>query len=357
MGILCVYVGSYLLYTARTRLVARYPHLGRLLTMESLVNSPQASIFAYCASSILMTVTNKYVLSGYDFNLNCLLLAVQQLVGLCTIALLKQFGVISYRNFNKDEAKKWFPIALMLVIMVYTSSKAIHHLSIPVYTIFKNLTIILIAYGEVLWFGGKVSTMALGSFFLMVLSSVLACYGDSAAVKATGSWFEIYIGYFWMATNCFASAAFVLCMRKRIKLTNFKDFDTTFYNNLLTTPILLVLSLVFEDWSAANVTRNFPPASRLALIIAMVLSGFSGVAISYCSAWCVRVTSSTTYSMVGALNKLPIALSGLVFFDAAVNFWSVNSIFVGFLSGLVYAIAQQKQKAAVAAAPVLPTSK
>ena len=36
------------------------------------------------------------------------------------------------------------------------------------YTIFKNLTIILIAYGEVLWFGGSVTPLTLVSFGLMV---------------------------------------------------------------------------------------------------------------------------------------------------------------------------------------------
>lgn len=36
------------------------------------------------------------------------------------------------------------------------------------YTIFKNLTIILIAYGEVLWFGGSVTPLTLVSFSLMV---------------------------------------------------------------------------------------------------------------------------------------------------------------------------------------------
>lgn len=41
-------------------------------------------------------------------------------------------------------------------------------LSIPVYTIFKNMTIILIAYGEVLWFGGSVTPLTLVSFLLMV---------------------------------------------------------------------------------------------------------------------------------------------------------------------------------------------
>lgn len=34
-------------------------------------------ILSYCGSSILMTVANKYVLSGLNFNMNFLLLAVQ----------------------------------------------------------------------------------------------------------------------------------------------------------------------------------------------------------------------------------------------------------------------------------------
>ena len=38
---------------------------------------PIAAILSYCVASILMTLTNKYVLSGYDFNLNFMLLAIQ----------------------------------------------------------------------------------------------------------------------------------------------------------------------------------------------------------------------------------------------------------------------------------------
>lgn len=46
-------------------------------SIVSPANAGLASIFAYCGSSILMTTTNKYVLSGLDYNLNFLLLAVQ----------------------------------------------------------------------------------------------------------------------------------------------------------------------------------------------------------------------------------------------------------------------------------------
>lgn len=116
-----------------------------------------------------------------------------------------------------------------------------------------------------------------------------------------------------------------------------------FYNNLLTIPILLACTVLLEDWSSANVAKCFPPDARNSIITAMLISGLSSVFISYTSAWCVRVTSSTTYSMVGALNKLPIALSGLVFFDAPVTFGSVTAIFIGFISGIVYAVAKMRQ--------------
>ncbi|EDO15213.1 hypothetical protein Kpol_423p1 [Vanderwaltozyma polyspora DSM 70294] len=313
----------------------------------NVANSGPISIFSYCASSILMTVTNKFVVNLKDFNMNFVMLFVQSFVCTLLLVILKTLGYAKFRPFNKTDAKNWFPISVLLVIMIYTSSKALQFLAVPIYTIFKNLTIILIAYGEVIYFGGKVTSMELSSFILMVLSSVVATWGDKQAMQAkslvesdvTVPVVPFNVGYLWMFANCISSAAFVLIMRKRIKLTNFKDFDTMFYNNVLALPILLLFSFCIEDWSSTNLSTSFTANS----FTAMIISGMASVGISYCSGWCVRVTSSTTYSMVGALNKLPIALSGLIFFDAPKNFLSIFSIFLGFLAGIVYAVAKQKK--------------
>lgn len=129
-----------------------------------------------------------------------------------------------------------------------------------------------------------------------------------------------------------------------------------FYNNLLSIPLLVLCTLFLEDWSSENILRNFPPVNRSSIFFAMVLSGLSSVFISYTSAWCVRVTSSTTYSMVGALNKLPLALSGLIFFDAPVTFGSVSAIVIGFISGIVYSIAKLKQQNSKPRTGILPTT-
>ena len=119
-----------------------------------------------------------------------------------------------------------------------------------------------------------------------------------------------------------------------------------FYNNLLTVPILILTTFFFEDWSSENISQNFPPETRNTIILAMVVTGLGTVGISYTSAWCVRTTSAATYSMVGALNKIPIAISGLVFFDAPITAPSVSAIAIGSASGIVYAVAKVKQQEA-----------
>lgn len=73
---------------------------------SSITENPVIAILSYCGSSILMTVTNKYVLSGRDFNLNFFLLCVQSVVCVVAISVCKASGVITYRDFNSDEAKK-----------------------------------------------------------------------------------------------------------------------------------------------------------------------------------------------------------------------------------------------------------
>ena len=54
--------------------------------------------------------------------------------------------------------------------------------------------------------------------------------------------------------------------------------------------------------------------------------------------------------MVGALNKLPVAASGMIFFGDPVTFGSVSAVSVGFFAGLVYAVAKNNQKKAEMAA-------
>ncbi|KAL1924182.1 uncharacterized protein VTP21DRAFT_7217 [Calcarisporiella thermophila] len=301
-------------------------------------------VIAYCTSSILMTLTNKYMVSGTDFDMNFLLLSLQLLVTAVALETFKFFKLLEYRGFNRREAKRWLPITIFLVAMIYTGSKSLQYLHISIYTIFKNLTIILVAYGEKLLFGNRVTLMMLSSFSLMVLSSIIAGWSDlisGSNVYDASNGIRL-TGYSWMFFNCLMSAAYVLIMRKRIKSTGFTDFDTVFYNSCIGVPIMLCLSMILEDWREENLIKNFPPELRLSLLFAIIFSGISAFAISYSSAWCVRATSSTTFSMAGALNKLPIAISGMILGEP-ITFGSISGVLVGFIAGLIYTLAKQRE--------------
>ncbi|KAG0005949.1 GDP-mannose transporter into the lumen of the Golgi [Entomortierella chlamydospora] len=265
-------------------------------SQNSIANSATVSILAYCSSSILMTVTNKMVLSRFDFHMNFFLLTIQALTAVIFLWVFKKLKLITYRQLDTGEAKKWFPISLGLVAMIYTGT-----------------------YGEVLWFGSRVTPLMLLSFTFMVLSSVIAGWSDirSFVLKDPSDLVELNIGYGWMALNCLSSAGYVLYMRRRIKHFNFQDFDTVYYNNLLSLPVMLVLSFCLEGWTSGEFERTF--------------------------AWCVRCTSSTTYSMVGALNKLPVAASGILFFGDPATLGNIFGIFFGFIAGLLYSYSKTEQ--------------
>lgn len=127
-------------------------------------------------------------------------------------------------------------MSVVFVGMIFTSTKALQFLSVPVYTIFKNLTIVAIAYGEVLWFGSSVTPLIQLSFGLMVLSSIVAAWADiQAALNGVGHSGEavdaistLNAGYVWMGLNVFCTASYVLGTRKFIQSLKFGNWDSKF---------------------------------------------------------------------------------------------------------------------------------
>ncbi|KAG5976469.1 hypothetical protein E4U55_007335, partial [Claviceps digitariae] len=74
--------------------------------ITSLDNNRGASVLAYCLSSMSMTIVNKYVISGSNWNMNLLYLAVQSIVGTVAIVMCKQAGLVKDLGpFDSQKAK------------------------------------------------------------------------------------------------------------------------------------------------------------------------------------------------------------------------------------------------------------
>ncbi|KAI9002164.1 GDP-mannose transporter [Hyaloraphidium curvatum] len=300
------------------------------------------AVLAFCASSTLMLLANKFVLSKYHFTANFLLLAIQHGTVLVLLEVFCALGLASHRPFRPAEARQWMPVALCLVGMIYSSMKALAVLSIPLYTVLKNGNTIAIAYSERAFLNGSpVTPLAMVAFSMIVTSSLVAGWGDLSRTGGLREGAEAHKleGYFWMAVNIATSASYSVSMRATLKFMKLKDADVVLYNNMLAVPLLFLCSLVLEreQWATLTFCDLSPEVFNARSVAwAVTVSAISCFGISYCTSWSVRVNSSAVTSMAGALNKLPISILGMVAFGEPVTTTGVTSVMLGFFAGLVY---------------------
>ena len=57
--------------------------------------------------------------------MNFLLLAIQSIVCVACVTVVKKAGVISFRALDMQDAKAWSPISFLLVSVIYTGSKSL----------------------------------------------------------------------------------------------------------------------------------------------------------------------------------------------------------------------------------------
>ena len=206
-------------------------------------------------------------------------------------------------------------------------------LPVPVVTIFKNVTNIITMAGAWFLFGESASPGIMASLGLCVLGAFLA---GAADVEPSVQ------GYFWMACNCLATAAFVLYLRHAVRM-KLSVFAKAYYNNILMLPLAAMLAVVLGEWPAAFQAEQWSAGT---FWVAILFSGAVGFTLNMASLWCVEETGATTYSMVGAMNKIPITFLGYMFFAAPITSKQWTFIVLSLLGGIVFAWVKAREGAA-----------
>lgn len=112
-----------------------------------------------------------------------------------------------------------------------------------------------------------------------------------------------------------------------------------FYNNVLSLPLIAVLMW----WYGELTTVIYEPALQNPMfLIAASASALVAFSISFASLWFLSTTTATSYSLVGSLNKIPVAIIGLVAFNVPWNLENLASILVGLVAGIVFVKAKSQ---------------
>uniref|UniRef100_A0A6B2LMS3 Sugar phosphate transporter domain-containing protein n=1 Tax=Arcella intermedia TaxID=1963864 RepID=A0A6B2LMS3_9EUKA len=139
--------------------------------------------------------------SFYQFPCPIFLLLIQNITSIVIFKLLSLNGKIQVEAIDWTKVFYWFPLNLLFVIMLTTSSLGMKYLSVAMVTIFKNIQTICVALGDYLLFEEPLGKGSALSVIVMLVGSIIAGYND----------LEFHtLGYFWILVNCFSGASYLV---------------------------------------------------------------------------------------------------------------------------------------------------
>jgi GDP-mannose transporter len=283
---------------------------------------------AIVSSSDHTTILNSSYNHLIEGDLNILLVVFQAVVAVVCVDICKRLGWVEYPNFNWETAKQWAPVNLFFCAMLFTGMTSLQFNSVPMVTIFKNVTNITTTMGDCYFFGSKTEMLVVVAFGIMLSGAVAAAWND-----ITISW----IGLFWMTLNCFSTSGYVLYMKFATKNVKLSTFGMVFYNNVLCVLFLLPVAMVLGQ---TDLFLTTPAVHTVDYAFKNLFAGMVGFLLNFASLNCVAVTGPTTYAIIGSLNKIPVAFLGYILFDSIITNETWFFIAVSMMGGFLYSYAK-----------------
>ena len=266
-----------------------------------------------------------------DGDLNFLLVVFQAIAAVICVEICKFAGWVEYPNFNLRTAQLWAPVNILFCGMLFTGMTSLEHNSVPMVTVFKNITNIMTTVGDCIIYGASVEVLVIAAFGIMLGGAVMAAKQDADVTT---------VGLFWMLANCVCTSGYVLYLKYATKSVKLSKFGMVFYNNVLCAIFLFPVSLLNGEIGTFLTT---PALHTVDYAVKNAFAGFVGFFLNFASLNCVAQTGPTTYAMIGSLNKVPIAIFGYFIFDNAISDETWTFISISLIGGILYTIATLRQ--------------
>lgn len=287
----------------------------------------------YSGCSVGMVLVNKSLASSYNHliaggHLNILLVVFQAVAAVICVEFSKYSGWVDYPSFNIKTAQLWAPVNILFCGMLFTGMASLEHNSVPMVTVFKNITNIMTTVGDCIIYGASVELLVIAAFGVMLAGAVMAARNDADVTQT---------GLFWMLANCLCTSGYVLYLKYATKSVKLSKFGMVFYNNVLCSLFLFPVSVMNGEFKTFMST---PALHTSDYAVKNAFAGFVGFFLNFASLNCVAQTGPTTYAMIGSLNKVPIAIMGYFIFANDISEQTWTFISISLVGGILYTIAK-----------------
>ncbi|GLC55659.1 hypothetical protein PLESTB_001011800 [Pleodorina starrii] len=341
-------------------------------------SSALAAEAVYCLVSAGTILFNKHALSTYQFPAPNVLLTIQFGIAVLLLKILDFVGVLHLEPMRWEIVKLWLPVNVIFVLMNATGFYALMSVSAGMFTVLKNLSNLLTILGDWYFFDKTYSWQVWACLGLMILSAAMGGWSDLSFSPS---------GYAWQLVNCVFTAAYSLHLSSVVRALSsspspgsqhdgayghahgnggggilpgnsssspaagpgghhltghsprkrLSELSMVYYNNVLSVPLLVVLSLAFGE---PERLRSYRLLSDPEFNVVVVMGALLGFGVSFASIWCMSRTSATIYSLTGSMNKVVVAVVGMWYFAEPANATNLLSIGMGLVAGFLFVFAK-----------------
>jgi GDP-mannose transporter len=304
---------------------------------ENLTLATVTGAVIYSVSGTLLTLVNKIAIR--IFPQACLLIIIQN--GMTIVLLLLTMTFYSHAfgsvpEFSSTLMVRWAPLSCLFVTMLVSSLLALMHISAVSLVVLRNLTTLIVAVGERVFLGTRLSWSAIGALWGMLLGAVLYGLSD-LAFDATG--------YAWLFVNIAASSSYQVYVKALARDDALSPLGMSYISNIISLPLLgfgsLILGEISSKESAAQILSAISGASTAAVVL---LSGMLGYLLSTSAFLLNKLISATSIMVINNATKFSVILLSEVFMERSLGLVSGSGTFLVLLFAYVYSNCPKAQK-------------
>mmetsp|Transcript_11776 Transcript_11776/g.49613 ORF Transcript_11776/g.49613 Transcript_11776/m.49613 type:complete len:535 (-) Transcript_11776:87-1691(-) len=296
--------------------------------------SPLTKLLAalsYGSISMCITIFNKMVFSWYGFSFPCVLTLLQLSLTLVLMLLLRVLTGDRLLDFNPlppaSTLVRVLPLTICWWVYVVSGLIALRYLSVPMFSVFRRATTMLVMVGEFVVLDKTPSLSNVVSVALMMLGGLVAGVTDLMYT---------FPGYVMVSVLVVSTACYLLLIKLLRSSTGLSDAGLLWCNNVLAMPLMLAYTAVATD--ELQRVQSFPRLFDGSFIAFLILSASQAFLLNLCIFRCTNINSPLVTSVTGQIKDVLTTTLGFVMFPADAPIYAPNvlGVCIGLLGGMHY---------------------
>uniref|UniRef100_A0A7S1UKG6 Sugar phosphate transporter domain-containing protein n=1 Tax=Phaeomonas parva TaxID=124430 RepID=A0A7S1UKG6_9STRA len=284
-----------------------------------------ASALFYAITSLVITSANKIVLTSHGFPSSSFLAMSQFAITCVALKTCEFLGYIKLAPLSVGTFRQIAPITALFLVDVLCGLAGTKFISLPMFAVLRRFSIPMTMLLEKFRGQSNPTFYIQSSVWGMVIGAVIAAVDDLA--------FN-FIGYLFVFTNNFATAARGVYIKSLTTEQRTSKMDLLYYNALFSLVVMLFLLPMIEDVGACINTELWNSPSFL---LHFLFASGLGPVLQYSIYLCTQFNSALTTTVVGCIKNAAVVYIGFVIGgDYVYSLWNFIGINLSIVASVVY---------------------